>query len=185
MRKIYPILAGVLVSTFAMAFKPGDGSSTGLAVVKKNETTVSLFYQAAGLSNVKVSILDDQGNEVFSESIKNTEGFIRPYNFERMEEGDYTFSVVDNVGKHTEKFTYEREEVRAANVIQIANNKYLLGVNSKLVDGDIKIKIYDGSKLVHEQVNAINSDFGQVFTMKNIIEPVTFVVTDSKGNKIN
>lgn len=185
MKKIYSILAGVLVSTFAMALKPGDGStSVGLAVVKKNETTVNLFYQAAGLSNVKVSILDDQGNEVFSESIKNTDGFIRPYNFKGMAEGDYTISVEDKTGKRTEKFKYGQEQVKAASILQIANNKYLVGVNSKLFSGDIKIRIYDGDKLVHQQKNEIAGDFGQVFTMKNIFEP-TFLVTDSKGNKIN
>jgi hypothetical protein len=187
MKKIYVFVAAVLVSTFAFASEPGDGSkATGLAVVKKNETTFNLFYQAAGLSNVKVSILDANGKEVFSESIVRTNGFVRPYNFEALSEGEYTFSVDDGIQTQSQLIQYRGEEKhKAANVIRLASNKYLLAIRGDRVSGKVNVKIYDGSKLVHEQFNEVNGDFGQVFRMKNIDEPVSFEVTDSQGNKIN
>jgi hypothetical protein len=186
MKKNYLLFVGVLVSTFALASVPGSPEPSGLAVVKKNETTFNLLYQSAGLSNVKVSILDAKGNEVFSESIKKTDGFIRPYNFSEMGKGDYTFCVEDKNGRITETFQYGlAEPPKAATVLQLADNKYIVGVKSALASGSITIKIYEGSRLLHEQQNEIASDFGQLFTLKNITDAVSFEITDSKGNKIN
>ena len=187
MKKNYLLLAGVLVSTFAFASVPGNSPEpSGLAVVKKNETTVNLFYQSTSLSDVRVSIVDSNGNQVFSESIKRTDGFVRPYNLEQLKEGDYYFNVEDGSGKRTEKFTYRSIEApKAANIVKLNNGKYLLGVKGSLTSGKIKIKIYEGDKLVHEQANEITKDFGYLFTMKGAVDPIRFEVTDSRGKLIN
>ena len=187
MKKIYSILAGVLVSTFAFASEPGDGSrATGLAVVKKNETTFNLFYQPAGVSNVKVSIVNSSGKEIFSESIYKTDGFVRPYNFERQAEGDYTITVDDGMETRSQKITYQAStRAKAARIIKLADSKYLLAIHGNLVSGKVNIKVFDGSKLVHEQSNEIAGDFGQVFTLKNAEETVSFEVTNDRGEVIN
>jgi hypothetical protein len=187
MKTIYVILAGVLVSTLAIAREPGDGSkSTGLAVVKKNETTFNLFYKSAGLSNVKVSILNANGKEVFTEVIKKTDGFSRPYNLRKHPEGDYTIVVEDSQGKQTGNFILGGvERPKAAHIIKLDDHRYMLSMPNNINPGKVTIKIYDGSELVHEQAKEISDGFSQVFNIKNINEAVTFEVTDSKGNKIN
>ena len=147
---------------------------------------VNLFYKSAGLSNVKVSILNANGKEVFTEVIKKTDGFTRPYNLYKHPLGIYTIVVKNNEGSLTESFIRSEEtELKAAHVVKLANNKYLLTVRSDMALGKVNVKIFDGSKLVHEQANEISSDFGQIFTLKNIDQLVTFEVTNSNGKKIN
>ena len=188
MKKIYVIVSTVLVSTFAIARGPGNGSTpTGLAVVKKNETTFNLYYQPAGLSNVKVSIFNADGKEVFAESIKKTNGFVRPYNLSSLTKGDYTIKVVDGNKTHTQKFIYGSvDRPKAANVVQLTDSRYLLAVKGSLISGKVHIKIFDGLRMIHEQRNEISGDFGQVFRI-HAVDPsgVSFEVTDSKGVRIN
>jgi len=186
MKKIYVLLAGVLVSTLALASGPGSGSKrSSLAVVKKNETTFNLFYKRAGLSDVKVSLLDAKGNTVFSESIENTRGFNRPYNFSDKEKGDYVFVVEDDNGKQMHNFKYDLPGSRVASVVKLDDHRYMLSISEKLYTGKIYVRAYKGSKLIHKQSTKITSDFAQVFTFNNTSEKISFEVMDEKGNKIN
>jgi hypothetical protein len=187
MKKITMLVASVLVSTFALASEPGEGSaSTGLAVVKKNETTFSLFYKSEGSAKVKVSITDAAGNEVLSEWVRNENGFIRPYNFYGMDAGDYTITVKEGETKREEKFTYGAAKVaKAANVLKIGDNRYMLAVQGSQTSGKIQVKIYDGGALIHKGFHEVTGDFAQLFTIKESINPVTFEVKDSAGKRIN
>lgn len=187
MKKITILLAGVLVSTFAFAFEPGPGStSTGSTLVKKNESTFKLYYQGTEKASVRVSIFNASGTEVFSETIHKTLGFIRPYNLESMGEGEYTIVTDNGTTKKSQKFNFERAaEVKAANIVKLASNKYLLAVKGQYVSGKINVRIYDGSTLVHKQQSDVHGDFGQLFTLKNASNAINFEVTDSEGKKIN
>lgn len=187
MKKITMLVASVLVSTFAFASEPGEGSaSTGLAVVKKNETTFSLFYKSEGSAKVRVSIKDASGNEVMGEWVKNQNGFIRPYNFNGMDAGVYTISVKDGDSEKAEKFTYGAvKQAKAANVLKVGENRYMLAVQGKQVSGKIQVKIYDQGTLIHKGYHDVNGDFAQLFTIKENANPVTFEVTDSAGKVIN
>ena len=187
MKKITILLAGVLVSTFAFAFEPGPGSlSAGSALIKKNESTFKLYYQGIEKSNVSVSILNASGDVVFRETIRKTLGFIRPYNLESLGEGEYTIVTDNGSTKKSQKFNFERTaEIKAANIVQLTSNKYLLAVKGQFVSGKINVKIYDGSILVHKQQSDIHGDFGQLFTVKSISDTIKFEVTDSEGKKLN
>lgn len=181
------LVASVLVSTFALASEPGEGSaSTGLAVVKKNETTFSLFYKSEGSAKVKVSITDAVGNEVLSEWVKNENGFVRPYNFYGMDAGEYTITVRDGETTREEKFTYGiTKAAKTATVLKIGDNRYMLTVQGSKTSGKILVKIYDGGTLIHKGFHDVSGDFAQRFTIKENINTVTFEVSDSEGKKIN
>jgi hypothetical protein len=187
MKKITMLVASVLVSTFALASEPGEGSvSTGLAVVKKNETTFNLFYKSEGSMKVKVSITDAAGNEVLSEWVKHQNGFIRPYNFYGMDAGEYTITVKEGETKKEERLTYgEAKVAKAAKVIKIDNNRYMLAVHGNKALGGILVKIYDGGTLIHKGFHDVSGDFAQLFTIKENINQVTFEVCDNEGRKIN
>jgi uncharacterized protein YdeI (BOF family) len=187
MKKITILLAGMLVSMFAFASEPGPGSSSaGLAVVKRTATTYNLYYKAASVANIKVKILNAAGEEVFSEIIRKTTGFIRPYNFQSLPEGEYEITTDDGSIRKSQKFNYWKVvKEMGANVVQLSSNKYLLAVKGQLVSGKIDVKIFDGATLVHKQQSDIHGDFGQLFTIKNISDAIKFEVTNSEGKKIN
>lgn len=186
MKKITLLVAGVLVSAFAIASEPGEGSASKLALVKHNESTFKLYYQAAEKSNVTVTLTDSRGKEIFKEWFRKTDGFIRPYNLNGLSQGAYTVTVNNGQTTSTEIFYHgSTASLKHANVLQLSNNKYLLSIKGKFVSGKINVKIYDGSTLVHKQQNDVSGDFGQLFRLENIANPVTFEVTDSAGKKLN
>jgi hypothetical protein len=187
MKKITLLLAGVLVSTFAFAFEPGPGSSNaGFAIVKKNESTFKLYYKADDISNVKVTIADSKGNIVYRDYVRGTSGFVRPYDLDGLKKDIYVVTLDDGTTKKQEVFNYNtKQEVKAANVLQLASNKYLLAVQGKMVAGKINVKVYNGSTLLHQQQSDISGDFSQIFRIENIGSPVTFEVTDANGKKLN
>jgi hypothetical protein len=187
MKKNVLLFASALVSAFAFASEPGEGSTpTGLVVIKKNATTFNVLYQPASLSNVNVSILDEQGNKVFSESIRKTEGFNRPYNFEELKEGEYTIVVEDASGIQKKSLVYGHDlVVKAANVLKLRDDRYLVTIKGAQVTGKVSIKVYEGGKLLHQQASDITGDFGRLYTLKNVSAAISFEVSDSKGNIIN
>jgi hypothetical protein len=187
MKKIYALFAVVLVSTTAFAKEPGDGSkSTGLAVVKRSESAFTLFYQPAGVTDVKVLIHDAEGKEVYSESVRKTDGFIRPYTLSDLSKGEYSISVIDGETELTEKF-YNGSLVskKSARIIKIDESRYLVAIPSTLYSGDARIKIYNDGELAHQQLVETGNGFGKIFNLKNLSGNLTFEVTDNAGNRIN
>ena len=107
MKKFLSILTlAVAVSGTAMATedKPKN-SPVGMAVVK-SETGFKLFYKGNKVCDVTVKIYDQKGVEVFSETLKNLDNFMRPYNLNTLTEGEYTVELSNSEGKSTEKVTY-------------------------------------------------------------------------------
>ena len=187
MKKITLFVVGVLVSTFALASKPGEGSaSSQLAVVKRTESTFKLYYQSAEKLNVKITLTDSQGKVIFKEWVNKTDGFIRPYNVSGLALGSYTVTVDNGQSIRSENFYHGSTPiVKHASVLQLSDNKYLLSIKGKFVTGKVNVKIYDGGTLLHKQQHDISGDFGQLFRLENIANPVTFEVTDSAGKKLN
>lgn len=188
MKKIYALFAVVLVSTAAFATEPGDGSkSTGLAVVKKSESTFTLFYQPAGITDVKVLIQDSDGKEVYSESVRKTDGFIRPYTLSNLAEGEYSITVLDGENEFSEKFINGDLEVsKAARIVKIDDSRYMVAISPNLYSGVAHINIYnDGDLALQHAANSAGNGFGKIFNVKSLSGSVTFEVTDSFGNKIN
>ena len=187
MKKFFLLTASALVSAFAFAIEPTYGSGTpGIAVIKKDESTFNLFYKPVSSTNVRVSILNEDGSEVFSESLKSKDGFVRPYNFSHLAEGKYTITVEGQDESHSQSIIYKHSVVpKAANVVKMMDDKYLVSIRGDMVDGKVKVNIYNGSKLIHQTESDVNGDFAQVYNLQKVKEPVTFEILDSRGHVIN
>jgi hypothetical protein len=127
MKKMIMVMAGVLVSAFAWA--GGLKSESGMAVVKSNASSYKLIYKAELASNVKVEIINADNKVVFSEIIKNSDGFARPYNFGSLPEGDYTIRLDNGSNWLSEKVSYRQGEVqKLAHLVTLKDGRYLLTV---------------------------------------------------------
>ena len=158
-----------------------DPSPTGMAVVRTG-STFRVFYKAPGQTNVTVSIYDEANNKVFSESFKESEGFIRPYNFENLKEGKYTIELKDAAGFQIEKIEYEKkiEEKVAKIVILAGEEKYALLVPAN-GSKSLSVNIYNqNGTSVYSKTHAVNGDFSRLFDLDGL-DAFTMVVTDSKG----
>ncbi len=180
MKKMIMVMAGVLVSAFAWA--GGLKSESGMAVVKSNASSYKLIYKAELASNVKVEIINADNKVVFSEIIKNSDGFARPYNFGSLPEGDYTIRLDNGSNWLSEKISYRQGEVqKLAHLVTLKDGRYLLTVPGTGED-QLNIRIYgeDGQTL-YTASDKVNGDFGRLFNLQQIDGAVSFEISGSSG----
>lgn len=102
MKKISLLLAGVLICTLVSARgtdEPNTEASLMAITNAKASTLFNLYYKSLKPGSVKISISDKNGVTVFKENLKRVDGFIRPYNFENLPEGEYPVSIEDDKWK--------------------------------------------------------------------------------------
>jgi flagellar hook assembly protein FlgD len=183
MKKNLLIAVGVLLCTGVFAGGIKD-PVTGLAIINKTGTsTYKVFYKNSESSNVKISIIDSNNKVVFKEKLSNVEGFVRPYNFSELAEGEYTLQIEDNSGIRKEQVSYRSGRVKNLfNVVRLAEtNKYLVTAPGKWAE-TVTVKIYnqDGEILHNESSNSAEA-FARVYKLEKVSGSVTFEITDSTG----
>lgn len=175
-------MLAVAVSGTAMATEVKPTSSpTGMAVIK-SETGFKLFYKGNKTEDVTVKIYDQQGVQVFSETLRNLDSFMRPYNLNTLTEGEYTVELSNSEGKSLEKISYTRQPVgRPMNLVRVKNSdKYLLRIPNKGSDVLI-VRVYDAfENLLYENSEPVNGDFAKLYNLSRIGN-FHFEVTDSSG----
>lgn len=178
------MVAGVLFSTVMFAGGIKDPSISGVKVLnKEGSSTYQLIYKPALATKVNVSILDANDHLVFSETLRRTEGFSRPYNFSGLAEGEYTIHVRDITGEQIEKVNYHAGKVeRLVNVLKLSDtDKYLLTIAGN-GEERFSLKIYDATgNLIHDETNVIYDSFGQVYDLSKVTGAITFEVADKTG----
>ncbi len=186
MKKIGSMLVALLCSSlvFANGTVESTSGTSSVAVTNLSGSSVfKLYYKSASASNVKVSILNSSRSIVFSELIKKSEGFSRPYNFEGLSEGDYTIEIEDVSGKMVEKVRYEMGKVeKLVKVTKVSGveNKFLLTVASRKSDF-VAVKIFDrAGKILLNESYRVNGEFAQLYNLKEISD-FTIEVEDSSG----
>ncbi|HEX6891636.1 MAG TPA: hypothetical protein VF141_13090, partial [Chryseolinea sp.] len=163
MKKTLSVLVVLMViSSVAFARRLDNPGTSSSAAVVKIGSTFKLYYKGAEQADVKVSIRDRGNHVVFSETLKNVDGFVRPYNFSKLPEGEYTIQVSDKFGNQIEKITYKQERDEAlAHLLKVAGSeaKYLLTVSNRGENG-VTIKIYDGANnVIYNETEITSSDF--------------------------
>jgi len=152
--------------------------------VLKNGSTIKLLYKGAQQSDVKVAIFNDANQVVFSEKIKNTHGFARPYNFSELPEGRYSFRLIDDAGIAMENVTYEkqREEKKVMHLLRLpGTNKLLLSIPNS-GSQNISVTIYDErNEVLYAGEEKLQGEFAQVYNLEKYKGNFTFVVSDNKG----
>jgi|GEM_PF-6116013 len=177
------ILTAALLVTFGAFAGNKPTSAAGVAVVS-NGTTLKLYYKAASESNVKISIFNEEGQIVFTERLKNIDGFVRPYNLASAPSGEYTIEVTDDFSTHSEKVSIGKQhKPEIASLLRVSSEegKYLLAIPSKEAK-DISIRIFADDKVIYDEVMEISSDFARIYNLKKVKGEVTFEIKDQKGN---
>jgi hypothetical protein len=186
MKKTLLILSMLLVASGSvMARRLEIPAKLGLSVLRQG-TTVKLFYKAASANDVNVRIYDTHGTLRFQETIRKVDGFVRPYNFERLPKGDYLIEVTDRTGRSLEKISYREETLPQACLIRLKGDdqKYLITIaNQKKATLSVNI-FNDEGKLVYHEPDVITGDFSRVYNMKNVSNKFVVEVTDGKGNSV-
>jgi hypothetical protein len=189
MKKIFSILIALTIVVGAVRANDADPKSPkGMAVIKSG-SVFKLFYKGEQSGDVKVKIMDSRGDAVFTETIKNIESFVRPYNFSSLSEGEYTIELADHDGKQTQHVSYGSHNnivlPKLANILHVTGSKqsYMLTVSNKTGADVLQIKIYDAANsLVHSETEEITGDFAKVYNLSKVGKNFSFEVTDSSGS---
>jgi hypothetical protein len=186
MKKISLLFVGVLFCTGVFAKgtdEPIAPSASSVAVTNLSGSSLfKLYYTAYMAGDVRVTIINHSGKVVFTEKLKKTDGFIRPYNFEGLAVGDYSIQIENSVGKYVEKVHYNAGKIeKMCSIVKLAEEgKYLLSVSSKGAD-HVNVNIYNNyNELIHSESRYINMEFAEVINLKGI-SAFTIEVSDNKG----
>jgi hypothetical protein len=185
MKKLLTI-AGVLFSTVMFANGTGDEptSLSGATVIQTTRATFKLIYKSEALSDVKISIFNSDARLVFSEKVRNTMGFARPYSFENLRAGDFTVVIEDNNGTTVKTIsTKQVSNNKLVNVLKLksAEGKYLLTIGGRGMDA-LTLNVYDGAELVHSEVKSVSGDYAQVYNLSQVRGIPTFEVIHEDGS---
>ena len=187
MKKFIVLAVSVLFCTLVFANGTDDPSSGSSSVVVLNANGSNLFkvyYKANRFGNVKVSIINEKQDVVFSETLRKINGFMRPYNFDGLPDGTYTILVEDAFGKRLEKVSYSPYQSKVfVHLSKLAGegNKYVL-TGRAFNEDEISVRIYDTyHNLVFEEFRKVAGEFGQIYNLKHVAGAFTIEVGDQLG----
>lgn len=182
MKKIYFLAAAMAIAFASFGREAKPVALAGIAVLKSSATSYKLIYKSELQSDVSVRIFDSANSVVFSEVIKMSNGFARPYSFETLPDGRYTIRVDNGSNWLTETIEYKAGKVeKLAHLTALPGGRYLLSVPG---DSDqlLSVYIYDETgKIVYRGQEMVNGDFAQVYKIEDIKGGLTFEVADNSG----
>lgn len=178
------VMAIVLLGVATVASAKGTNESD-FAVVKSQakESVFKVMYQGDERSTVKISIKNAQGELIFKELIKNTDGFARPYNFSALPQGSYSVTVDNGVSARTEIISHEEvisKKTVKINSVDTEKNKIALTVYSSQ-KGEVTVKVLnEANEIIFEESRLVQGGFGRVYNLKDLAH-YTIEVYDASG----
>jgi ABC-type transporter MlaC component len=183
MKKIIFMMTALIVAG-STAFAHAEPSGTSNMAVMRSGTVFKVFYKSAHSTDVKISITNKKDKVVFTETLRKIDGFVRPYNFTNLEEGEYTIEVTDEYGKQFHKVYYSSGRIEnLAHLIRLTNEpgKYMLTLPNKGEDV-VSVKIYDESfNVLYNHTEKINGDYAKVFNVEKIKDNTYLEIISKNG----
>lgn len=186
MKKILSLVIVLIAIGQVNASATEPHSPVGMSVLK-NGPLVKVFYQGEETGKVKVTIYNDKGRIVYTETMRDTENFMRPYNFSRLPAGKYTIELIDSHGKRVKEIAHGRrakENVAVLTKLRQDQGKYMLAVPNEGRNA-LTVRIFDNySKLVYAKTEVVEGDFATVYDLSKFKGNYTFEVADGNGNVV-
>lgn len=164
-----------VMSSVLYAANDRENTSDAQAIVRTSSknSVYQLVYLSQIHGTVTVSITDASGNIIMTDRVKNIEdGFMRPYNFSAIAEGNYLIEIQDSKGKVKVPFIHKvnkdmqplKVNVRALpaekkfKLVMVGNNENLLQVN--ILD--------QANTLVYTDYINASSNFSKVYDLTKV-----------------
>ena len=178
-----------LLIVLSLTVKANDNKEakkrTTLEVVKQG-SVFKLFYAKKTIDKVNVRIFDNSGKLIFSEIIKNQEGFIRPYNFDQLDFGDYRLTISDkdeliektiHHGEFDEIDTKPKYRLVKVNEMKDMDRVYKLTiVNQGDAEAYIKVKNM-ADEVIFSMTESFSGNYGKLFNLGKLHQKALLEVT--------
>lgn len=185
MKKTFSIFVMLtIVSSVALAGGiDNPKASSKMAIMQKDADHIHLFYKSNKAETIEVSIYDAENKLLFTEIIRKSDGFIRPYDLSAMKKGEYTVVVSDGVEKFVEKITTsDRKEALLSNVITMKKEgSFLLTVADEKAQRFTVTITDQNDKVLHEETENLNKQYSKIYNFHGKVEGLKFLVTTNLG----
>jgi len=161
-----------------------DNGRENVHLEESSDARYKLVYPVRNTEIVFVKIYNQKNRLVFSERIKNRDGFTRPYDFRNLPDGKYKFMIKSSGGNVVKDIIHKMNEHDL--IISIAETgregSYKLIVKGVNQD-PVYVNIYDERRgLIYGETIDVEKDFSKVYTFeKHVINP-TFIVTQNNNS---
>jgi len=151
------------------------GTAAGADAQKKsvrldpvNKDLYRLTYLNKGKCDITVEVLDDAGQRLYSEQIKQKKSFTKPYSFQNLKLGEYSFKVIDADGEYVTKIKRTDNVYMVANIRKIDEEKAKVTVKGKFM-GPVSVNIFDrNSVLVFDDYIDQEKGFSKVYDLSKV-----------------
>ena len=191
---VIPFVLGFLISasTVLIAGPEFNPPAAPRVAVTNNGQNLRVIYESDDLCDVRISIQNDAGQEVFREQIRNRNGFIRPYDLNALPQGEYTVKVEDESLRYASRITLSSSNYEQNLVAHIARvghpdeNKFMVAIpNIDNRENRINVQIMRGNtQLLYDKTISVIFPKAIVYKITDMPpgdEPVTIQVKDQTG----
>lgn len=151
------------------------GSATGVLAQRKlvrldpvKKDLYQLTYLHRGNCHIKVEVIDEDGHELFTEQISQKKSFTKPYSFQNLELGEYTFKVTDDEGTYVTKIKRTDEINMVASIKKMEDEKAKVIVKGDFMS-PVSVNIFDRQNiLVFDDYIDHDSSFSKVYDLSKV-----------------
>jgi hypothetical protein len=172
---------GMVVAQDLSEVFESDNGRTNVRLEESSYAKYKLIYPVRNAGIVYVKIYDQQGQQVFSDRIRNKNGFMKPYDFSNMPDGNYKFMIKSDGGKIITDVVHKLHEDDLNIALGDTGEKdaYRLVVTGVKKD-PVYVNIYDyKDQLVFEDIVKVGKNFSRVYSFPENAKDLTFVVTQN------
>ncbi|MCR9253975.1 MAG: MSCRAMM family adhesin SdrC [bacterium] len=163
----------VLLIVFSTSLTYASINETAKLQLRENQDgIVQLLYTSTDAEKVIITIRNDNDKVVMSESVSNTNGFLRNYDFSELEVGVYTFEVSDKKGQIKKEVNFIKRSPVA--LVDQGENRYKLIYGSKKKTAVLVLLLDENGNTVQEDRFTSTDGFMKTYIVdKNITSAQT------------
>lgn len=167
MKRIAKTTLAVAAIVAGMAFG-ANAQEKSVRLDPLNKDLYQFTYFSKGSCNVLVEVLDKNGNILHTERIKQRNSFTKPYNFQNLRLGEYSFKITDEEGVYLTKIKRSEEVNMVASIITLDDEKAVVIVKGEFM-APVSVNIYDAHNvLVFDDYIDHESSFSKVYDLSKV-----------------
>jgi len=133
-----------------------------------SKDTYQFTYINEGECNVKVEVLDEKGKVLHTEQINQKNSFTKPYNFQNLKFGEYSFKASDGSGVYITKIKRSNEISMVASIEAIEGEKAKIIVKGDFM-APVTVNLYDShNALVFGDYIDHEKSFSRIYDLSKV-----------------
>jgi len=162
MKKTATVLATLLLLvTFTFSAFSDVNIDEKRMQLRMKDGMIQLLYNKASVESVKIEIKNENGKVIHRDQVNNKIGFLKNYDFRKLDEGYYTFVITDGEGLLKKEVAFFKRASIA--LIKQKDNKYRVLYGTKRKSKIWVQLLNDDDKVVFEDKFVSINGFSKVY----------------------